>query len=98
MRERDLYRARSHRVRLPRIAGGVPLSPIYHLTGIVFGEIRSSEDRIQSEVDSTGTRHTSESITRVGGVGIVLESGDDLREWRRLEDRSIGILDRASAS
>lgn len=80
MSQYDLDRISPDRIELRWIARGIYSSSVVDLTGIVLVCKRSRKNRIQSEVDPTRARHTSECISRVSRIRMVLESGDDLRK------------------
>jgi hypothetical protein len=87
----DLDRTSPDRVELWWIARVVGSSSIVDLTGIVLGEPCSCKNRIESEVHPTWTRHTSQRISRIGSVGIVLICRNYLRKddaRRRRNDTS----------
>jgi hypothetical protein len=87
----DLDRTRPDRIELWRIARIIDSGSIVDLTGIVFGQKCTRKNRIESEVHPTWTRHTSQRISRIGSVGIVLICRNYLRKddaRRRRNDTS----------
>lgn len=71
------------------LIGITPVTVTPDMVGMTLGLFTSIEVKADSGVVKANQEHWAGTVRKLGGVAAVIWNGDELDEWRRLNERSI---------